>query len=150
MNKNAKVKNTSQRFCLLLINLSIILLFACKDEENNNIPLVQVYFQIQLNDPAYLNLKTIGGWEMVSGGSRGIILYRVSSSEIKAYDRHCTFQPSNTCALVSVDANNFTATDNCCGSSFLLTDGSVASPPANTPLKQYNTILSENSLIVTN
>ncbi|MBD3635734.1 MAG: hypothetical protein HUJ25_00195, partial [Crocinitomicaceae bacterium] len=114
----------------------------CKDDnKNNNIPLVEVNFAIQINDPAYINLQTVGGWEYISGGSRGIILYRVSQDEFKAYDRHCTFQPSSTCAIVSVDANNITASDNCCGSTFILTDGSVTKKPANIPLTQYSNSL---------
>ena len=101
----------------LLFVVFITLLFfpACNSDEATNIPLVQVNFQYNINLPEYIELQTIGGSVEVFGGSRGIILYRVSSDEIKAYDRHCTFEPSNTCGLVSVDQNRFTATDNCCG-----------------------------------
>ena len=124
---------------------------SCKDDDRNgNIPLVEVYFQINLDDPDYIQLKNICGWEYINGGSRGIILYRLSNEEIKAYDRHCTFQPSSTCALVSVDATNFTASDVCCGSSFLLNNGSVSNPPATFPLKEYNTNFDGTNLIVSN
>lgn len=144
-----KLKKKKLNFCIIAV---IILFFlACRDEENNNIPLVEVNFQRNLNEPDLLNLQSIGGWVMVSGGSRGIILYRTSSTEVKAYDRHCTFQPSSTCALVSVDANGFTASDQCCGSSFQLTNnGSVSSPPAVTPLKSYTTYIDNDILYVTN
>ena len=137
-------------FCQLAFILFLFSFFACTDEENNNIPFAEVNFQIPLNDPALNNLQTVGGWEMIAGGSRGIILYRLSTTEIKAYDRHCTFQPWNTCALVSVDANNFTATDPCCGSSFLLRNGDVSNPPASIPLKQYNAFVDGNQLFITN
>ncbi len=132
--------------------LFISLFFSgCEDDtENNNIPLVEVNFTIAVNDPAYLNLQNIGGWVYVSGGSRGIILYRSDNESFKAYDRHCTFNPSSTCALVSVDPNNITASDDCCGSSFLLTDGGVTRPPAVQPLKQYNTSFDGSILRVFN
>lgn len=144
-----KLKKNRLIFCLFAVFLTFSI--ACRDEENNNIPLVEVNFQRNLNEPDLLNLQTIGGWVMVSGGSRGIILYRVSSTEIKAYDRHCTFQPSSTSALVSVDANNFTASDQSCGSSFQLNNnGSVSSPPAVTPLKSYTTYINNDILYVTN
>lgn len=130
--------------------ISIILTLSCQDEENNNIPAAEVNLIIQLNDPEFINLQTIGGWEYIIGGSRGIILVRISQNEFKAYDRHCTFQPSNTCALVSVDANNITATDDCCSSSFLLLDGSVSKPPASVPLKSYPTIFDGSAIIITN
>ena len=131
--------------------ITLALFSGCNDDEgNNNIPLVEVNIQINVNDPQFINLQTVGGWVEVSGGSRGIILYRLSGGEIKAYDRHCTFEPSNTCAIVSVDATNITATDLCCGSSFLLNNGSVSKPPASQPLKEYNTTFDGTFLAVTN
>lgn len=146
-----KINILTKLICLLcVIFSSIILLPSCKNEENNNIPLVQVDFFININDPDYLNLKTVGGSVEVSGGSRGILLYRLSIDEIKAYDRHCTFQPSNSCAIISADLNGITATDGCCGSSFLLSSGNVSQPPASTPLKQYNTTFDGTNLRVSN
>jgi nitrite reductase/ring-hydroxylating ferredoxin subunit len=136
----------------LLFVVFITLLFfpACNSDEATNIPLVQVNFQYNINLPEYIELQTIGGSVEVFGGSRGIILYRVSSDEIKAYDRHCTFEPSNTCGLVSVDQNRFTATDNCCGSSFILSTGAVSKPPAILPLKEYTANFNDPILTVTN
>jgi len=134
-------------FALILICL---LLYSCKDDENNNIPLVEVNFSINIDNPEYIELKTIGGWVEVSGGSRGIILYRANQDEIRAYDRHCTFQPSSTCALVSVDINNISATDQCCGSTFSIADGSVTKPPATVPLKSYSSRLDGSVLFVSN
>lgn len=134
-----------------LFSILILLFFSCKKDDNNqNVPLVEVYFQINIDDPAYIKLKTVGGWEYLTGGSRGIIVYREGQNNFKAYDRHCTFQPSNTCALVSVDASNLTASDVCCGSSFLLVNGSVSRPPANLPLKEYSTSFDGTTLIVQN
>ncbi|MBL4709614.1 MAG: hypothetical protein JKY48_14370 [Flavobacteriales bacterium] len=129
---------------------TLIIFSGCKDDENNNIPLVEVNFQYNINQPEYINLQTVGGWIEVFGGSRGIILYRVSENKIMAYDRHCTFQPSNTCGLVSVDPGNTTASDTCCGSSFLMTNGSVSKPPASAPLKSYTAIFNDPILTVTN
>lgn len=148
---NFKIKHSKAH--ILIFGLSFLLFgqMACKDDdENRNIPLVDVFFDININDPDFINLQTIGGWEYVTGGSRGIIIYRSSNTEFKAYDRHCTFQPSSTCALVSVDATNITASDVCCGSSFLLINGSVTRPPATAPLKEYNTIFDGTILSVRN
>ena len=80
-----------------------------------------------------------GTWTYINGGSRGIIIYRVSNEEFRAFDRHCTYDSGNSCALVSVDATNITGVDECCGSTFILTDGSVTQGPASLPLKQYQT-----------
>jgi hypothetical protein len=135
---------------ILVVFLTTTIIYSCGDSDNNNIPLVEVYFDININDPKFINLKTIGGWEYITGGSRGIIIYRKSQVEFNVFDRHCTFEPSSSCALISVDASNITASDICCGSSFLLTNGSVTSPPANFPLKQYSTSFDGTILQVRN
>ena len=124
---------------------------ACSKEDNNtNIPLVNVNYYIHTNDPAYNPVSTPGGWMYLNGGSRGLILYRYSNDEFRVFDRHCTFEPSNTCALVSVETNNITAFDNCCNSKFLITDGSVTQGPANLPLKQYRTTFDGSVLHIYN
>ncbi len=148
--RKTKIKKLNQLRCQLIVCFIIIFSLGCKEEENNNIPLVEVNFIVNINDPDYLALKNIGGAIEVSGGSRGIILYRLTTDIIKAYDRHCTFEPSNTCALVSLDINNITASDLCCSSAFILTDGTVTTPPAITPLKQYNTLFDGTFLTVSN
>ena len=115
------------------------MLGCSKDDNNSNIPLVNVNYTININNPAYNSVQVSGGWMYLNGGSRGIILYRANNDEFKAMDRHCTYNPTSSCALVSVDNTNITAYDDCCGSKFLITDGSVTQGPANLPLKQYNT-----------
>ncbi|PCJ28795.1 MAG: hypothetical protein COA97_00185 [Flavobacteriales bacterium] len=112
---------------------------GCSKDEKSNIPLVVVDIIIYTNDPAFNVISVPGGWTYVNGGSRGIIIYRVSNDQFNAYDRHCTYDSNNSCALVSVDASNIIGLDDCCGSKFLLTDGSVTNGPANLPLKQYQT-----------
>ena len=122
--------------------LAILLLFicSCKKEKNlSGIPLVTVDIYIYSNDPAFVDVSIPGGWEYINGGSRGILLYRLTTDEFMAFDRHCTYEPSNTCARVFVDATNIMAVDTCCGSEFLITDGSVIKNPASFPLKQYRT-----------
>lgn len=128
----------------------LVLVFGCKDDSYSGIPLVDTNISISINDPAYNRLTTVGGWEYLTGGSRGLVVIRISQTEFKAYDRHCTFQPSSTCALISVDPNNITASDDCCGSTFSLMNGSVTSPPANSPLQEYNTSFDGNILRITN
>lgn len=125
-------------------------LINCKKDNNSNIPLVEVDVYIHVNDPAYNNITVPGGWTYINGGSRGIIIYRVSNDAFKAYDRHCTYDSGNSCALVSVDASNITGYDSCCGSKFILTDGSVTQGPANLPLKQYATSFDGSTLHIFN
>lgn len=132
------LKTRSYIFILLLFSV-----FSCSKDNNANIPLVNVNFTINVNNPAYSNVAVPGGWMYINGGSRGIILYRYSNDEFRAFDRHCTYDVTSTCGLVSVDNSNIVGFDDCCGSKFLVSDGSVTQGPANLPLKAYNTSLME-------
>jgi nitrite reductase/ring-hydroxylating ferredoxin subunit len=117
--------------------VSILLISSCR-KESNQVPNVLVDIQVNINNPGYIDLQVVGGWKYFEGGSRGIIVYRRSYDEFVAFDRHCTYQVESSCGQVSVDSTNVIAVDNnCCGSRFLITDGSVQSTPATMPLKQY-------------
>lgn len=120
--------------------LVLIILFSnCNKDSNRNIPFVPVNIVMQTTDPQFIGLNAVNSWIYLVGGSRGIIVFKVSNEQFRAFDRHCTFQPENSCALVSVETNNITGLDDCCGSRFLITDGSVLNGPAVVPLKEYNT-----------
>ena len=124
---------------LFLILLLLISSLGCKKDNNANIPYVPVNIYMHTTDPQFIELNAVNSWIYLTGGSRGIIVYKVSNDQFRAFDRHCTFQPENSCALVSVETNNISAIDDCCGSQFLITDGSVLRSPAVMPLKEYNT-----------
>jgi nitrite reductase/ring-hydroxylating ferredoxin subunit len=105
---------------------------------------------IHLNDPAYVKLNAVGGWAYVDGGVRGIIVYRRATEEFAAFDRNCTYMPSNECATVYVDKSGSTAVDTCCGSKFLIYDGTVQKGPATIGLKPYHTTLDGSVLYISN
>ncbi|TND01840.1 MAG: hypothetical protein FD123_4216 [Bacteroidetes bacterium] len=111
---------------------------ACK-KENQGVPYVPVNITMYVTDPQFVNLNAVGGWVYITGGYRGILLYRKSQTEFAAYERACTFDPENTDEYVKMDANNIEAVDSHCGSRFLITDGSVTQGPAGVPLKTYQT-----------
>ena len=123
----------------LYILIISLFLWSCSKEQNSNIPLVAVDYTIHTNDPAYNTVTVPGSWMYLNGGSRGLLLYRVSNEEFIAYDRHCTYDSNNSCAQVAVDSSNIIVIDDCCASEFLITDGSVIKNPASLPLKKYQT-----------
>jgi len=141
----------------IIIRYSLFLAFFffladCKKEKEKEdlIPYAAVDFYINTNSTQYLELHSVNGWVYVTGGVRGIIIYRKSIDEFMVYERNCTYQPSNSCARVSVDGSNLIAIDSCCGSKFLLIDGSVIQSPAVYPLKQYRTTFDGVTLHVFN
>ena len=122
----------------------------CKKDKQDLIPNTSVNFYVNVSSTQYLGLNNIGGYVYVTGGVRGIIIYRQSNDEFLAYERDCPYHPSNSCAIVQVDKSGVTATDTCCGSQFLLLDGSIVKGPATIMLKQYMTSFDGTNLHVYN
>lgn len=115
------------------------LTIGCKKNDGGAVPETLVDINLYINNPSYINLSAAGGWVYVAGGVRGIIVYRLSSTEFRAYDRNCTYEPSDPCSVVSMDNTDIQAVDTCCNSKFLIVDGSITQGPAILPLKMYNT-----------
>lgn len=139
-------KNNLTALFLLLV---FVFFPQCKKNEDP-IPYVYVNFYINLNSPQYTDLNNIGGYVYVTGGYRGIVIYRNSIDEFKAFDRACPYKPSKECERVVVEETGITLVDTCCGSRFLLMDGSVVNGPATISLKEYRTYFSGSNLQVRN
>lgn len=128
----------------------IILGFLGCAKGGNVIPSVAVNFEAPLTDPRYSKLNVPGNAVLVNGyGVAGLILYRESDGSYAAYDRCSTYNPQNLCA-VTLDPGNFTVTDPCSGSKFLLLDGSPAKGPATKSLKSYYVTVTNYEIFVTN
>ena len=135
---------------LLIIFIALTLFSTgCKKDDDANIPLVSVDIYINLSNPEYIHLKVDNGWTEVTGGSRGIIVYRTNGS-YKAYDKHCTYKVTNSCGLVTVDVTNITGVDACCGSKFLMSTGQPTQGPATQKLKEYSNSLDGTILHIYN
>ena len=134
----------------ILISIFLIIIPQCKKDNQDEIPYAYVNFYINLNSTQYIDLNNIGGYAYLTGGVRGIIIYRRSVDEFKAYERNCPYQPYNTCATINVDPSAIMAIDTCCGSQFLLLDGSIIQGPSTNLLKQYRTSFDGTTLHVFN
>ncbi len=134
----------------LLTTLFLLIFFKCKDKEDR-VPYAPVDIYINLYSPEFNDLNVAGNSVMITGGVRGIIIYRSSEYEFIALERNCTYQPSNECASVEpLDMSSPIAIDSCCGSKFLLQDGSVIKGPASLPLVQYQTSYNGSTLYIHN
>ena len=129
-------------FVLLIITLSD----SCRKKEDL-VPNVYVNFTIFLSDPEFSNLQTIGNSVFVTGGVSGIVIYRLSQTDFSVYDRCCTFQPSDRCAVLPDTANTLFLKCPCCGSKFSFLDGSVQSGEAKRPLTLYDFTFDGNNTL---
>ncbi|MCD6556294.1 MAG: hypothetical protein J7K64_03790 [Bacteroidales bacterium] len=127
---------------VLLLNL---FLFSSCEENKNPIPTVYVDIYIDLNDPLYYDLQSVGSYVYITGGVNGILIYRSSADEFRAYDRTCPYDPD--IGRVVVDDANLNAVDSVgCKSEFsLLLDGAVSQGPSQFPLKAYTCIYDMNA-----
>lgn len=127
-----------------------VLASSCKKDEKGGVPLTGVNININVNLPEYNDLAVPGGWVYLTGGSQGLIVYRKSTDEFVAMDRHCPYRPEDVCKVV-VDESEVIARDTaCCHSAFLLLDGSVTEGPAALGLKRYNTTFNGTTLHIFN
>jgi nitrite reductase/ring-hydroxylating ferredoxin subunit len=123
--------------------------FACSKDNSETIPYVYVNFYIQPNSTLYQKLNSIGGWEYLTGGYNGIIVYRQSQDVFTAFDRACPYDYKNGCRI-TVESSYTTAIDSCCASRFLIYDGSPFQGPATVSLKQYKAYYDGNYLHISN
>jgi len=137
---------------LLLIGLLLFsFLPQCKKEkQQNEIPTVAVSIALDPNSTEYIRLNTVNGWEYITGGYRGIIVYRASTNGFMAYERACPYDWNQTSSRISVDSSGITTVCPSCKSKFILTDGSPYSGPSPYPMKQYQTSYNGTTLFIYN
>ena len=130
----------------ILISFFLVSFFNCNKDNDiiQDVP-VNVYFNIL--DPEFSHLNAVGNSLAITGGLNGIIVYRVSTNEFVSFERTCTYQPEENCA---VENDNATAECPCCESRYFLLDGSVFNGPASLPLKSYRTTFDGTYVRITN
>ena len=119
--------------------IAILLFCGCNGYEHETIPNVKVNFTIYPDNVNYYNLNYIGGYEYLTGGVAGIIVYRIDYSTFIAYDRACPYDWEDPEAWLEVDESGLMIVDPHCGSRFNILDGSVIDGPAKYNLKYYRT-----------
>lgn len=115
------------------------MLNSCKKENNNQsqIPYVHVSISLDPNSTEYLGLNVVNGWVPLTGGYRGILVFRKSTTEFAAYERACPYDWDKTTTRLEVDSSGITVYCPSCKSKFLLLDGSPFSGPSPYPMQQY-------------
>jgi nitrite reductase/ring-hydroxylating ferredoxin subunit len=141
-------------YTLTAITLVIIMLFSScskKETQQNEIPVVAVNFSLDPNSTEYLELNHVSGSVALTGGYRGIIVYRETMTDFVAYERACPYDWNvSTKAQIKVDPSGITLTCPVCNSRFNILDGSSYSGPSPYPLKRYQTTYDGTLLYIYN
>jgi hypothetical protein len=127
----------------------LIITSGCRDRNTNRVPDVPVNIAINIYQPDFFNLTVPSGWVYITGGSRGIIVYRKSTNEFVALERHSPYEPQDNCAVV-VNEDNVIVSDPCSDSQWLITDGTIVQGPTAFALETYRTSFSDPILYITN
>jgi len=121
----------------------------CRDRNTGLVPSVPVNVTINVLSPEFFDLSVPGGWVYITGGSRGIIVYRKTQDEFIAIERHSSYQPEDNCAVVVMD-DGVILDDPCSDSQWLIMDATIVNGPASMPLRTYETSYQEPYLYINN
>ena len=94
---------------LSLLLLATVLLQGCRDiHENPNYPNAIINITINLNQIDYYDLRVVSGYTYLTSDpmstSRGLIVYRLSQDEFRAYDRLPPNEPNACCDAATARA----------------------------------------------
>ena len=118
-------------------------IFSCsKNDKGELIPTVPVNLTIYLSLPQYSSLNSIGNTVEITGGYKGIVVYRRSLDEFVAFDLACPHDPNE--GKLAIDSSGVTTVHATCNSKFSLYDGSKIAGPSTRPMKRYNADYSSN------
>jgi nitrite reductase/ring-hydroxylating ferredoxin subunit len=138
----------------VLLSLLLLSTFFTNCSKNgdttSSIPNVAVSFAINPNSTEYYRLNTVNGWEMLTGGYKGILVFRVSPDEFTAFERACPYDWQNSNARIVVDTSGITAYCPSCKSEFILLDGTPFKGPSHFSLKRYNATYDGSILYIYN
>ncbi len=141
---------------ILKIALFVFVFTSCTKKNtnttvnNNPVPSIPVQITLFPNNVSNFKIQAIGGWMYISGGIRGIIVYRKSEEEFVAIERTSSHLPNDDAAIVKVQTNNFTLKDTVSDSQWRIFDGTVTKGPTQWPLRLYGTTYDGNVLRIVN
>ncbi len=145
--------------CLVIIAVRVSLWTLCgcaEYPENPNRPSVYINFTIEPNSLRYQELNVVSGFMYLTSEypSRGIIVYRMTQDEFKAYDRMPPNEPdaccdnAGNCTRLIVDSPF--VVDNCNNIKYNILDGSILEGDGIYPLIEYHTMYDGYSLRIYN
>lgn len=133
---------------ILLMLLSPVLFHGCKETlVNPNYPNAIIDVTINLNQSSYFDLRFVSGFMYLTSdyesSSRGLIVYRLSQDEFRAYDRLPPNKPNaccdsdGNCTRLVVDFPF--VIDNCNDIKYNIINGDIFEGDGIYPLIQYHT-----------
>lgn len=122
-----KIFSVLKAFFILLIFSLLSLVISCESraETVSCFPSQIINVQLNLNLPAYSNLRTMGGWIYINeqqSGTRGLIVVNTGTG-FKIYDRNAPHLCPDTNTTLKVDENSIKIICPKDGAEWILQDG---------------------------
>lgn len=127
-----------------------ILIFGCADntQVGNCLPDITISLTTDLNNPSNINLQTPGGSAILTGGSKGVLLFNINGSRFVAFDLIC---PNGDCSSPMTFENGLTLKCSCDNSEYSVhLGGTPQTNDASCAAREYNVLKNGTSLRITN
>ncbi len=138
-------------FCILATAAACV---SCINPDDDVVPWVEVKVRINTLDAKYIDLQSDNSRVVLKDcgyGGNGIIVYHTFDNNFNAFDCTCTYEVSDTCAVVLDEGNIAGAVCPVCGSKFeLINCGMPTSGKARYSLKSYRVSYNEPYLRIFN
>ncbi len=143
-------------FFFKFIVLQLLILNSCKKvdiDRNPYLSYVNFNFSLNLNLPAYDNLRYAGGGlEIIQGGINGLLVFNLNGNDFLAWEATCPNHPIRDCSDLSI--TGVLAECACEGFEYSLATGQLLNPKEETknpyPMLFYNARRSGNTLQISN
>jgi len=138
------------KFIFLFFFFSVVTFHSC-EKIKEVIPYVYVNFYVDLTDPQFIDLTVPGNSVKVTGGVKGLLIYRKTVGEtddFAVFDRMCTYELDTDCRIDVENTSSLYAKCECCESEFNLFGAYFESGVAKIPLKLYNSDYNVNTKIL--
>lgn len=134
----------------LLALITILGISSCQEENwMSPIPYVIVDTTINLSNQQFLPLRINGGYVEILGGYKGILIYRHSATDYRAFEKASPHRTDEICAYVYVDPSGLFLREGCDNSVYDF-NGQASGGISQFPLQQYQTHLDGNYLHIYN
>ena len=143
-------------FFFKFIVLQLLILNSCRKvdiDRNPYLSYVNFNFSLNLNLPAYDNLRYAGGGlEIIQGGINGLLIFNLNGNDFLAWEATCPNHPIRDCSDLSI--TGVLAECACEGFEYSLATGQLLNPKEETknpyPMLFYNVRRSGNTLQISN
>ncbi|MEC8396968.1 MAG: hypothetical protein VXZ21_01400 [Bacteroidota bacterium] len=143
-------------FFFKFIVLQLLILNSCRKvniDRNPYLSYVNFNFSLNLNLPAYDNLRYAGGGLDISqGGINGLLVFNLNGNDFLAWEATCPNHPIRDCSDLSI--TGVLAECACEGFEYSLATGQLLNPKEETknpyPMLFYNVRRSGNTLQISN